>query len=66
MSEWWNGRHVRFRCVWRNLCGFKSHLRHHKKDDDFCYHLFYLKNDEGFNPFLWVQCEQAETGVFLL
>lgn len=37
-----------------------------KKDDNFSYHLFHLKNDEGFNPFLWVQCEQAETGVFLL
>ena len=24
-----------------------------------------MKNDEGFNPFLWVQRERAEAGVFL-
>lgn len=29
MSWWWNGRHVRFRCVWRNPCGFKSHSGHY-------------------------------------
>ncbi len=23
---WWNGRHVRFRCVCLRVCGFKSHL----------------------------------------
>ena len=48
MPKWWNGRHVRFRCVWRNLCGFKSRLRHHKTDDDISYRLFYL-DGEGLN-----------------
>ncbi len=28
---WWNGRHVRLRCVCRKVCGFKSHLGHQKK-----------------------------------
>ncbi len=28
MSKWWNGRHVRFRCVWSNPWGFESLLRH--------------------------------------
>ena len=41
MSEWWNGRHVRFRCVWRNLCGFKSHLRQVKKSN-IGYSFFYV------------------------
>ena len=27
MPTWWNGRHVRFRCVWSNPWGFKSPRR---------------------------------------
>ena len=42
--KWWNGRHVRFRCVWRNPWGFKSPLRQIKRSIQL---LFYLP-DIGF------------------
>ncbi len=29
---WWNGRHVRFRCVCLRVCGFKSHLEHQNSE----------------------------------
>ena len=31
-SMWWNGRHACLRCMWRELWGFKSPRRHHKKE----------------------------------
>ena len=68
MSEWWNGRHVRFRCVWSNLCGFKSHLRQ-IKESPHQRALFYLSGKSGRRApkrsFLWVQRERAEAGVLL-
>ena len=36
------GIRARLRGVWGNPCGFKSRRRHHEKDDDICYRLFYL------------------------
>lgn len=29
---WWNGRHACLRDMWRELWGFKSPRRHHKKE----------------------------------
>ena len=64
---WRNGRRARLRGVWSNPWGFKSPHRHHKKDDDFCYRLFYIEiGVRALIRFFRVQRERAEAGVFLL
>ena len=32
MSEWWNGRHARFRIWCRKACEFESHLGYNEKN----------------------------------
>ena len=54
MPTWWNGRHVRFRCVWSNPWGFKSPRRQIKKRW-FLLPLFYW--------LMWVEIETTLFGV---
>gem|GEM_PF-3795486 len=51
MPRWWNGRHVRLRCVCRKVCEFESHLGHQ-----------YLHKTESERiPFFYLNAQVVET-----